>query len=376
MKKTAKEIFDKKEINLRELVEYFFERKKTFYWSILVMILLGSLRFFITPKTYESVATKLTEMESNSQSGLGQLSSLASLSGINLPTSGLNSSMSPEMYPEIIASKPFLVELVNEKFYFQSVSDSLLLKDFLVEDYSSKPLNIIFGGISSIPSRIASLFSSDKQIVSPIIESAMEEKGKPEFLIISNEEDLASELLKGRIKIEDEGTMISLSVRMPEAMIAAQLNKIIFDKIVKYVTDYKTKKLRIGLNFIEERTKEAESNFIKSQLALASFRDSNQGIISQRAKTKEEQLQAEFNIAYNLYNSMMQELENSKIQLKKETPIFSDFVPPIVPNSPVNGTYFKILIIFSFLGIIVGFSAVIFQMTKEYFSSDPNSKLN
>ncbi|MDI1323093.1 MAG: Wzz/FepE/Etk N-terminal domain-containing protein [Algoriphagus sp.] len=369
MKKNSKDIFNKKDINLKELFDYFFERKKIFYWSILIMVVLGSIRFFTTPKTYESVATKLTEVESGSQSGLSQLSNLASLSGINLPLAGPNSSISPEMYPEIISSKPFLIELVNEKFYFQTKKDTLVLKDYLVEEYSNRPFNLIFGGITSIPSRFISMFS-DEVTVSPIVESALEEEGRPKYLIFSSEEDLASELLKGALKIEDEGTMITLSVKMPEALIAAELNNIIFEKIVRYVTDYKTRKLRINLTFIEERTKESEINFIQSQLALASFRDNNQGMVSQRARTREEQLQAEFNIAYNVYNSMMQELETSRIQLKKETPIFSEFAAPIVPNNPVNTSFLKTFIIFSFLGILVGFGIVTFQMIKEYFSTE------
>ena len=372
MKKNSKEIFNKKEINLLELAHYFLERRQIFYWSMLVLVVLGSIRYFFTPETYEAIASRLTEEEHSGQSGLSQFSNLAGLSGFNLPSANLQTTISPEMYPEIIESKPFLVELVHERFYFESKKDTLSLEEFLVEEYQSKPSNVIFGAIFGFPSKIASWFSKDDSKVSPIVQSAIEEEGKPKFMRITPEEDLASELLKSRIKIEDEGALITLSVKMPEAMIAAEMNDIIFEKIVRYVTEYKTRKMRTNLDFIEERVREAESNFVKSQMALASFRDTNQGIISQRAKTREEQLQAEFNIAFNLYNTLMQELENSKIQLKKETPIFSVFAAPIVPNNPINTPFWKTLIIFSFLGLIVGFGIVIFLMAKEYFSSEPN----
>jgi uncharacterized protein involved in exopolysaccharide biosynthesis len=376
MKKNSRDIFNKKDINLTELFQYFFERRRIFYWSILVMVVLGSIRFISAPKTYEAVATMLAEEEPGSQSGLSQLSSLAGLSGFNFPSTNNSSSISPEMYPEIIGSKPFLVELVHEKFYFETEKDTLSIEEYLVEDYTSKPFNVIFGAITGFPSTIASLFSSNEPAISPVVQAALEEEGKPKFLRITSEEDLASELLKGLIKIEEEGTMITLSVKMPEALIAAEMNSIIFEKVVKYVTDYKTRKLRINLTFIEERAEEAEANFVKAQMALASFRDSNQGIISQRAKTREEQLQAEFNIAYNLYNSMMQELETSRIQLKKETPIFSEFAAPIVPNNPANSPFWKTLIIFSFLGILAGFGIVVLLMAKEYFSPVAKSGMN
>jgi uncharacterized protein involved in exopolysaccharide biosynthesis len=371
VKKSAKEILNKKEVSLSELLNYFWERKKVFLLSIVVMVFLGSIKYFATPSSYESVATKIVEMENANPNSFGQLGSLSAFSGLNFGASSSISGISHEMYPEIIASKPFLVELVNEKFYFESKGDSLLLKDYLIEDYSSKPLNIILGGIASIPSRVASIFVDNNPVVSPVVQSALLDQGSPKYLILTNEEDLASELLKNRIKIEEEGTMITLSVQMPEPYVAAELNHIIFDKIVKYVTDYKTKKMRISLGFVEERAIEAEENFIRSQLALASFRDTNQGIISQRARSREEQLQAEFNIAFNLYNTMTQELENSKIQLKKETPVFSNFAAPLVPNNPVNGTFFRTFILFGFLGILVGFGMVIFGMVREFFSSNP-----
>lgn len=368
MKKSAKEIFNKPEISLIELTAYFWVKRKLFYLSIVIFVLFGGLRFVFTPDTYESVAIKLVEIDDQNQSALGRLGGLVNLPGINLGTNGISDGISSDMYPVIISSKPFLIELVNEKFYFQSEQDSVVLKDYLIEDYSSKPTNFVLGFISSIPNLIISLFSDNSQAVSPVVMSAIEERGEIEkFLVYSNEEDLSSELLKSRIKVEEEGKMITLRVKMPESLVAAELNNVIFEKIVRYVTEYKTKKMRMSLEFVEERTLEAKSNFIKSQMALASFRDSNQGIISQRLRSREEQLEAEYNIAFNLYNTLNQELETSRIQLKKETPIFSDFAPALVPNSPINMSFLKTLIIFAFLGIVVGFGVIIFIMVKEYF---------
>lgn len=368
MKKSAKEIFNKPELSLVELISYFWDRRKVLFVSIVILVIIGAVRFSFTPDTYESVSVKLVEIDDQSQSAFGRLGSLVSLPGINFGSSAASGGISSDMYPEIISSKPFLIELVNEKFYFQSQQDSVLLKDYLIEDYSSKPMNFLFGFVSSIPNRVFSFFSDKETVVSPVVMSALEENGvSQKFLLFSNEEDLSSELLKSRIKVEEEGKMITLSVKMPESLVAAELNNVIFEKIVKYVTDYKTKKMRSNLEFVEERALEAKSNFIKSQMALASFRDSNQGIISQRIRSREQQLEAEYNIAFNLYNTLNQELETSRIQLKKDTPIFSDFAPALVPNSPINMSFFKTLIIFAFLGILVGFGVIIFIMAKDYF---------
>ncbi len=102
---------------------------------------------------------------------------------------------------------------------------------------------------------------------------------------------------------------------------------------------------------------------------MANFRDSNQGIISQRARTKEDQLDAEFNLSFQLYSTLKQELENSKIELKRETPIFSSFQDAIVPNITANTSPVKILLFSVFGGFFLGVFVVIILLIKDFIKS-------
>ena len=169
MKKNSRDLFNKKEINLLELAQYFFERRKIFYWSILLMLFLGLFRYYSAPTMYEAVASRITEEDSRNQLGMGQLGSLAGLTGFNFPSGNSTSSISPEMYPEILESKSFLVNLIHEKFYFETVKDTLSIEEYLVEDYHSRPFNVISRAITGFPATIASLFSSSEKIGNPII---------------------------------------------------------------------------------------------------------------------------------------------------------------------------------------------------------------
>ncbi len=78
--------------------------------------------------------------------------------------------------------------------------------------------------------------------------------------------------LASRIEIEGEGRMIVLNVKMPEPYFSAQLNTIVFEKIIDYVIAYQTDKQRDNLRFVKERCVEAEEKFKKTQLRLAVFK--------------------------------------------------------------------------------------------------------
>lgn len=154
---------------------------------------------------------------------------------------------------------------------------------------------------------------------------------------------------------------------MPEPMIAAQVNYLVLESLIAYVIEYKTEKQRLNLEFVEERVAESEEKFEQAQMKLASFRDSNQGIISQRLQTREEHLQFEFNIAFNVYNTLKQELEQSTIQLKKETPVFTVLEKAAIPLGPSKPNKPFILIFSIFLGLFLGFLINVFKVLLANF---------
>lgn len=53
--------------------------------------------------------------ESGGKSGGGSMGALAAMAGINLGTSSGEDALSPELYPDIVSSTPFLIELFDVK---------------------------------------------------------------------------------------------------------------------------------------------------------------------------------------------------------------------------------------------------------------------
>ncbi|SFB30909.1 GNVR domain-containing protein [Algoriphagus aquimarinus] len=355
------------EMNYLDLIRKIFLNKRRLLLFTLSGLIIGILIAFTSPKEYTSSSLVILE-ENNSGGQLGQMGALVGLAGISLPQmQGDQAVLSSELFPDVIHSRDFLLGIMKESFYFQTKGKEMTLEEYYMEE---KPGNIVKKSIDfifSIPARIIGIFSSQELVISEDEVGTGEAVITP-YVFVSSSEIFAMGQLKARILIEDKMKLIELKVSMPEALIAAKVNAIVYEKLIDYVTNYKTAKQQVNLDFIEERVKEAENKFLQSQMKLASFRDSNQGMVSRRAMTKEEQLQFEFNIAFNIYNSMEQELEQAMIQLKKETPIFTIMEKASIPLGPSKPNKPLIIIFSLFLGFFVGILFSIYRILLSLYS--------
>lgn len=351
-------------ISYLELIQMIADKKKTLLITLLIFLTGGILIAITSPVEYESSAVTISESQEGEISGLGQLGGLAGMAGINIPTVN-SSTFSPDMYSDVISSRSFLYGLIDEEFFFETQEKTMSIKEYYLNE---RPGNIISKSLSFIlnsPTTFVNLFKSSKQEIQ--LDSTAGTEPEEAFLRVVSTDEYVISQLRNRINIDNNKRLITLRVKAPEPLIAAQLNVIVLDRLISYATEYKTEKQRTNLEFIEDRTKEAEQNFKESQLSLASFRDSNQGIVTQRARTTEEFLQAEFNIAFNVYNTLKQEEEQTRIQLKKETPIFTIFEPAVVPLGKAEPKTGFILIIAIFLGLFVGMGIIILTIIITFF---------
>lgn len=367
-RKSVREVFAGDEILLGDLFGLFLERKKYVVISLAAFFCLGILIAVTSPYEYESEAQILSESSESSGASLGGLAGLAGLAGISLPSGSQADGLSADMYPSIVSSEPFLLDLMEEKFFFQEKGQEMTLFEYFSEERPGHLFSKTFDFLRGIPGRFFSMLEKKKEWEIPAAslstDTANAIVSRPKIVNVSREQKYVISQLSNRIQIESQGKIISLKIKMPEPYVSAELNTIVLEKVVDYLVQYKTDKQRENLSFVEERTKEAEAKFKEAQLRLASFRDANQGIVSQTAKTKEEQLLAEYNLAFNIYSGLAQQLEQTRIQLKKETPIFTEFEPVTIPLDKAEPKIPKLIFLYTALGFVIGGLLVIASIIK------------
>lgn len=349
-------------IDYLDLIKRIFGDKKNLLKFAGAGLVIGIIIAYTTPKEFQSNSFVILESDSGSQ-GLGQMSAFAGLAGINLPQlQGDQLSLSSELFPEIIQSRDFTMEIMKVPFFFETKGKEMTLEDYYFEEQPANILTKTINFVFSIPSRLIGLFSSGGED-GPAI--SKEETSENSYVNVSGKEMYVVGELRKRIQIDQKTKIIELKTSMPEALVSAQVNALVLKKLIEYVTEYKTVKQKRNLEFIEERMIESEKKFSDSQIKLASFRDSNQGMISQRARTREEQLEFEFNIAFNIYNTLKEEFEQSNIQLKRETPIFTVLEHPSVPLGNHKPNRQLILIFSTFMGFFIGILYSVYKLLLD-----------
>ncbi len=311
------------EIDLTELARKVWAGRRTVLrwcgYAVVFALVVG----FSIPKEYTSVATLAPET-SDGKSALSGLGALAGLAGINM--GGLNGSSDavyPDLYPDIVASLPFLTELFDVRVVGDKGAMQTTLFDYM-HDEIRMPW---WRGLFRLPFRaigwIGSLARGDED---------GESQGVDPFRL-TKEQERVVRALERRIgaTVDKKTSLIALSVTMQDPEIAAMLTDTVMYNLQKYVTEYRTNKARHDLKFTQQLFDEAQQNYYAAQQRYARYMDANQNIVLRSVRTEQERLQNETDLAYNLYNQMAQQLQLARAKVQESTPVYVVVQPSTVP---------------------------------------------
>lgn len=350
-------------------------RKKWLRICLLFFIFLGFLASFTTNNEYQGNVVVLPELGSSSTPGISaNIAGLSSLLGVTTSGSQGGGGFGPDLYQEIIESQPFLSELVTTKFAgITKTKDSITLLSYFKEGEHRNVVSASFAFVKEIPDNIQSLFTSSatktnaneidfiKKEITPALLRANE---VPPIVQMDGAKMNVMNIVKNRVKIEMKGREITISVKMPEPILSAEVCKLVLEKLIEYVSTYKTAKQRDNLAFLQQTKAEAEIKYKQAQQNVAGFKDNSMGVIFQSVQTREQVLQNEMNLAFSVYNQFAMQVEQAKIELKKESPIFSTLNPIEIPSSKSEPIVWKIVFKYFSIGIIMCLMILIADLTN------------
>jgi len=347
------------EIDLIALAKTFWSGRRTILISVLICGVLGL--FIAISSSKEFVATTImVPSGSDTDSKLGGLGGLAMMAGINIG-SVTGSELTPAVYPKIVSSLPFQLELMKTPLNFKEFSKPVTFFDYYTE--IQKP-NLLLKYTIGLPGTILSAIKGKQT------ESVLPGREKGPLELTAKQQSVI-EIISQLISLEanaKEG-LITLSATMPEALAAAQLGQRAQELLQKYITEFKIKKAQTNLDFIQQRFDETAQKYEVAQQQLASFSDRNKNVSLATAKTEETRLNSQYNLIYGIYSELAKQLEQSKIQVKHDTPVFTIIEPISVPTKKSKPNRPMILLIWLFLGGVLG-TAVVFG--REFTSSIKN----
>jgi LPS O-antigen subunit length determinant protein (WzzB/FepE family) len=361
------------EIDLLELVKTLWKGRKTVIFSVLIGALLGVAIALLSPKEY-SAGSVIVPQVGDSQSKLGGLGGLAALAGINIDMAQ-TSELSPLIYPQIVNSIPFKLELMNTPLSFEDHSSAITLFDYYTKYAKTSVISTIMKYTVGLPGVIIGAIKGEPKDLN------LPNDSTDQPILLTKDQYKVKKILDDIISLEvnaKEG-YLTLSTRLPEALAAAQLAQKAQDLLQKYIIEFKIKKANANLEFIQGRYDETKSEFEKAQVNLAMATDRNKNFTSGLPKIETDRLQTKYAIAYGVFQELAKQLEQAKIQVKKETPVFTIVEPVTVPSEKSKPKKAMIVAIWLFLGGIIGVGIV---FGREYLGelrkkwNEPNPHLN
>lgn len=340
------------EIDLIELAKTLWGNRTTLLKFIAVAFVVGIVVVLLSPKEYKAYATLMPEYSTEGGGGassfLKQYGGLIGLSGGSYNSN--SNAIRVDLYPEIVKSLTFQKKLADQEFYYVEYDTSGSLETYFNEIKEPGFGELILGYTIGLPGKIiGAIFSSDES------KTSVTNKEETLILNLSRKEIEFIGQLRSRtaVSLNDESGIISVSARMPNPELAAEVAQFTIEELTSYLTEYRIEKVQRDLGFIKEQLDKAERRFTSAHLALAEFVDSNQGSLSARARIEEQNLNSEYNLASNLYNSLTQQYEEAQIKVQEETPMFKVLQPVQVPvNDEQSGA--SVLFVFLILGGITG----------------------
>lgn len=348
------------EIDLVELFRKIWDKRKTIYKSIAWFFVLGLLIVVISPKEYKSEVVLLVESSSSSgmNSLLQQFGGLAGLGGLGSMTN--EEALTPELYPDIIKSTPFLLEILNARLTDEKHDTTLTAFTFL-DQYTRLGLGeIIISHTIGLPFKIIGLFRA-KSKEPDTLPTSLKEDGpiKLSAKLSGIAHDLSQRI---ETKEGESPNTLLVSVEMQDPLLAAQLTDTVVKNLTAYIIDYRTQKAKHDLQFVYTSCLEAEKRLHEAQRALASFKDRNMNVISASAQITEQNLQSDYTLAFNLYNTLAQQLEQAKLKVQEKTPVFKVVEPAKVPLGKSKPKAVLVLIACLFFG---GFTGIGFLVARD-----------
>ena len=358
-------------LDIMALVRSLWNGRKTILICIGIFMVLGLVAALTMKRSYTVSTTMVPQMSSSRTSSL---SSLASLAGFDMGMTQ-TAELSPLVYPQIVNSVPFKVELMHAPLHFAKADTAVSLLDYQKNYLKPGVMAVVKKYTIGLPFLLLSKLSKPKDVVLPGDWMSNSENAEPKPFTVTKEEEKMLPYMSRAVSlmVDKKEGYITLTVNGMEPIQTADLAIKAQELLQQEVTRFRTEKAESELEYIQARHDEVKQEAEAYQTALAVLNDKSQNLSTSRSRLERDRLQAKYSVTSSIYAEMAKQLEQAKMKVKKDTPVLTVVQPVTVPTKPSNSRA-KTLIVWVFLGGVIGCGIVLgkqyWPKVKEMFKTE------
>ena len=316
---------------------------------------IGVILAFATPKIYKS--TVILAPEESGSSFSGSLSSLAAMVGMNMKIGQTGDALYPEIYPDLMGSTGFVVGMFPVTVTKNKTGETYTYFDYL-DKHQKKAF---YEYPQDWLKQVKDLFTTEEKVPA-------DHKVNPKHLT-KKEYDVAKNIM-GKIdcSVDKKTNVITIEVEDQDPLIAATVADSLQMHLQRTITDYRTKKARVDLEYMQKLFDEAHREYAKARQKYAAFGDSYMNLKMQSYVLKGDELENEMQLKYTIYQQVVEQLQLAKAKVQERTPAFTIVQEATVPVKHSSQPKIVTLIIWMLLGFLLRAGMLAWKNRKNFIN--------
>ena len=316
---------------------------------------IGVILAFATPKIYKS--TVILAPEESGSSFSGSLSSLAAMVGMNMKIGQTGDALYPEIYPDLMGSTGFVVGMFPVTVTKNKTGETYTYFDYL-DKHQKKAF---YEYPQDWLKQVKDLFTTEEKVPA-------DHKVNPKHPT-KKEFDVAKNIM-GKIdcSVDKKTNVITIEVEDQDPLIAATVADSLQMHLQRTITDYRTKKARVDLEYMQKLFDEAHREYAKARQKYAAFGDSYMNLKMQSYVLKGDELENEMQLKYTIYQQVVEQLQLAKAKVQERTPAFTIVQEATVPVKHSSQPKIVTLIIWMLLGFLLRAGMLAWKNRKNFIN--------
>ena len=321
------------------------KHKKLYYKVLSITFIVSAIITLSIPNYYKCTVMLAPELSGGNKSASG-LASLASSFGVNLGSanSGMDAIL-PTFYPDLMNSVTFRASLFPIKIHREDEMETMSYYDYLKDN---QKLSWWSAGLKAV----FSLFKQE------------ETESSVNTFKLTKEQSAVVETIGEKVvcDVDNKTMVITIDVTDQDPLICATMADSVRVRLQDFITDYRTSKARVDLDYTRKLYAEAKAKYDQARSKYATYADANQRVFLERVRSEQSELQTELQLAQTAYTQVAGRLQLAEAKVQEETPAFTTLQPATVPIKKAGPQRSKLCLIFLFLAFI---ATTLFVWNKE-----------
>lgn len=311
---------DIKPIDITQIIKKLWPHRKRYYYVLPATLIITYLFTLFIPRYYKCTVSLAPETSGSSFSG--SLESLASSFGLGGSLSKLNSTdaIYAEIYPEVIASRDFIVELMSVDVKTQEGDVQCDYYTYLRDHQKAAWWSVMISQISDL--------------LSPTPEDTRTGNEKISVFDHTKQQEMLFQAIQGKItcRYDKKTDILSITVIDQDPLVSAIMAEATCKKLQEFIIKYRTNKARIDYEYYQKLCEKSKSDYESALQTYAASADANTNTVLATYRAKLESMENDMQAKYNIYTAINNQLQAAAAKLQEATPAFTVIESASIPH--------------------------------------------